>query len=100
MLHEGSQSLVPIQEISFIGLGMIPQLPAIYRYIRDVSAAIVAAEPDLLVIIDSPELTHRIAQRVRRQMPSIPIIDYESPSVWAWRPGRARSMRSYVDHIL
>ncbi|HUI12074.1 MAG TPA: lipid-A-disaccharide synthase, partial [Xanthobacteraceae bacterium] len=53
-----------------------------------------------LVIIDSPDFTHRVARRVRRLAPSIPIIDYVSPSVWAWRPGRARAMRNYVDQVL
>jgi lipid-A-disaccharide synthase len=53
-----------------------------------------------LVIIDSPEFTHRVAKRVRRAAPHIPIVDYGAPSVWAWRPGRARAMRSYVDHVM
>jgi lipid-A-disaccharide synthase len=52
------------------------------------------------VIIDSPDFTHRVARRVRARAPSIPIIDYVSPSVWAWRSGRARSMRAYVDCVL
>src|SRR5207244_8721182 len=59
-----------------------------------------AARPDALVIIDSPDFTHRVARRVRAAAPSVPIIDYVSPSVWAWRPGRARAMRAYVDHVL
>ena len=58
------------------------------------------AAPDILVIIDSPDFTHRVARRVRARDPSIPIVDYVSPSVWAWRPGRARAMRAYVDHVL
>jgi lipid-A-disaccharide synthase len=60
----------------------------------------VATRPDALVIIDSPDFTHRVARRVRAAAPSIPILDYVSPSVWAWRPGRARAMRGYVDHVL
>jgi lipid-A-disaccharide synthase len=52
------------------------------------------------VIIDSPDFTHRVARRVRAHDPSIPIIDYVSPSVWAWRPGRALAMCGYVDHVL
>jgi lipid-A-disaccharide synthase len=58
------------------------------------------AQPDVLVIIDSPDFTHRVARRVRARDPAIPIIDYVSPSVWAWRPGRARAMRAYIDHVL
>ena len=60
----------------------------------------VAARPDVLVIIDSPDFTHRVARKVRAAAPAIPIVDYVSPSVWAWRPGRARAMRAYVDHVL
>ena len=52
------------------------------------------------MIIDSPDFTHRVARRVRARDASIPIIDYVSPSVWAWRPGRARAMIRYVDHVL
>ena len=54
----------------------------------------------MLVIIDSPEFTHRVARRVRDAAPAIPIVDYVCPSVWAWRPGRARAMRGYIDHVL
>ena len=52
------------------------------------------------MIIDSPDFTHRVARRVRARAPAIPIVDYVSPSVWAWRPGRARAMRNYVDCVL
>jgi lipid-A-disaccharide synthase len=100
MLGEGLRPLVAIREIAFIGLGMVTQLRAIYRYINDVAEAVLAAEPDVLVIIDSPELTHRIARRVRQQAAALPIVNFVSPSVWAWRPGRARRMRTYVDHVL
>jgi len=70
------------------------------RRIRQTADAVVAAKPDVLVIIDSPDFTHRVARRVRKLAPEIPIIDYVSPSVWAWRPGRARAMRGYIDHVL
>jgi lipid-A-disaccharide synthase len=84
-----------------MGVGAIlGRLPTILRRIQTTAAAAVAAEPDALVIIDSPEFTHPIARRVRKRRPEIPIIDYVSPSVWAWRPGRARKMRGYVDHVL
>jgi len=101
MAAAGIASPFPIDELSLIGLNAIPRrLPIILRRIRETAAAIVAAQPDALVIIDSPDFTHRVARRVRRAAPSIPILDYVSPSVWAWRPWRARAMRGYVDCVL
>jgi lipid-A-disaccharide synthase len=87
--------------VAVMGPGAIlRRLPVILRRLQTTAHAAVAAEPDALIIIDSPEFTHRIARRVRRRRPEIPIIDYVSPSVWAWRPGRARKMQSYIDHVL
>lgn len=59
-----------------------------------------SSRPDILVVIDSPDLTHAVARRVRRRLPGLPIVNYVSPTVWAWRPGRARRMRAYIDHVL
>jgi lipid-A-disaccharide synthase len=101
MAREGLVSLFPIEELSIIGLAtVVKQLPKILRLIRETAAAVTAAAPDILVIIDSPDFTHRVAKRVRASDPKIPIVDYVSPSVWAWRPGRARAMLTYVDHVL
>jgi len=101
MAREGLVSLFPIEELSIMGLAaVVKQLPKILRLIRETATAVTEASPDILVIIDSPDFTHRVARRVRARDPSIPIIDYVSPSVWAWRPGRARAMRRYVDHVL
>jgi lipid-A-disaccharide synthase len=101
MAREGLTSLFPIEELSIVGLAaVVRQLPKILRLIRNAATAVTDASPDMLVIIDSPDFTHRVARRVRARDPSIPIIDYVSPSVWAWRPGRARAMRAYVDHVL
>jgi lipid-A-disaccharide synthase len=101
MRAAGIASPFPIDELAIIGLAAIPRrLPAILRRIRETADAIVKARPHALVIIDSPDFTHRVARCVRRHAPEIPILDYVSPSVWAWRPGRARAMRGYVDHVL
>jgi lipid-A-disaccharide synthase len=101
MAREGAASLFPIEELSIVGFSAIPlRVPLILRRIREASRAIVTARPNALVIIDSPDFTHRVARRVRAADPSIPIADYVSPSVWAWRPGRARAMRRYIDHVL
>jgi lipid-A-disaccharide synthase len=101
MAAQGLVSLAPIADLAINGFAAIPgRLPAILRHLRRTAAAVIAARPDALVIIDSPDFTHRVARRVRAAAPSIPIIDYVSPTVWAWRPGRAASMRRYVDHVL
>ena len=101
MAREGLESLFPIEELSIIGLAaVVTQLPKILGLIKETAAVVIEASPDILVIIDSPDFTHRVAKRVRASDPRIPIVDYVSPSVWAWRPGRARAMRSYIDHIL
>ena len=101
MASAGLASLFPIDELGDIGVvALARRVPMILGRIRQAAAAIVAAQPDALVIIDSPDFTHRVARRVRKAAPSIPIIDYVSPSVWAWRPWRARTMRAYVDEVL
>ncbi|MFY9625764.1 MAG: lipid-A-disaccharide synthase [Rhodoplanes sp.] len=101
MAAHGLVSLFPIDELAIIGIvPILSRLPSIFRHIREAADAVIAAQPDVLVIIDSPEFTHRVARRVRAASPAIPIIDYVSPSVWAWRPSRARAMRAYVDHVL
>jgi lipid-A-disaccharide synthase len=101
MAAAGIESPFPIDDLSIVGLTAIPQkLPKILRHIREATRAAVAARPDALVIVDSPDFTHRVARGVRLRAPAIPILDYVSPSVWAWRSGRARAMRAYVDRVL
>ena len=101
MAQAGMASLFPLGDLAIIGFAAIPaSLPKILQRIRETAGAVIDARPDVLVIIDSPEFTHRVARRVRARAPAIPIVDYVCPSVWAWRPGRARAMRAYVDHVL
>jgi lipid-A-disaccharide synthase len=101
MEREGLVSQFPLEEVAVMGpLSILKRLPRILRRVYGTVDAAIAAEPNAIVIIDSPEFTHPIAKRIRKRRPDIPIIDYVSPSVWAWRPSRARKMRRYVDHVL
>ena len=101
MQSEGLISQFPLEEVAVMGpLNILKRLPTILRRVYGTASAAIAGEPDAVVIIDSPEFTHPIAKRIRKRRPDIPIIDYVSPSVWAWRPGRAKKMRAYVDHVL
>lgn len=101
MVEAGLASLFPMQDIAVMGfLPVLANLPRLLARIRATADAIIASPPDVLVIIDSPDFTHRVARRVRARLPHLPVVNYVSPTVWAWRPGRARRMRAYVDHVL
>jgi lipid-A-disaccharide synthase len=101
LAEQGVTSLFDIEDIAVMGLApVVARLPTILRRIRQTSEAIIASKPDLVVLIDSPDFTHRVARRVRKAAPEVPIIGWVSPSVWAWRPGRAKAMRAYMDHLL
>ncbi len=101
MEDAGLASQFPLSDVAVMGpLSILARLPRLISRVHRTVDAAVAAEPDAVVIIDAPEFTHPIAKRIRKKSPAIPIIDYVSPSVWAWRPGRARKMKPYVDHVM
>jgi len=101
MTAAGLDSLFPVGDFSIIGFAAIPRrLPRIVRRMAQTVRAVLARRPHALVIIDSPAFTLRVARYAHWFDRSIPIIDYVSPSVWAWRSGRARAMSSYIDHVL
>jgi lipid-A-disaccharide synthase len=84
-----------------IGVGpVVAKLPTILRRLRQTIEAIVAQQPDVLILIDVPDFSLRVARAVRRRRPDLPVVKYVSPSVWAWRRGRARAMRPSIDLIL
>ncbi|NDW04234.1 lipid-A-disaccharide synthase [Jiella pacifica] len=101
MQAEGLESLFDIDELSIMGISaIIARLPQLLRRVGQTADAIVAAEPDALIVIDSPTFSHRVAKRVRARSPQVPIVNYIPPTVWAWREGRAAKMRPYVDHAI
>ncbi|MBA8840334.1 lipid-A-disaccharide synthase [Ochrobactrum sp. RH2CCR150] len=97
----GLKTFFDPHEIALMGLGaIIKNLPGLVLRIRQTARQIVAEKPDCVLLIDSPDFTHRVAKKIRAADPSIPIVKYIAPSVWAWRPQRARAMRAYIDHVL
>ena len=101
MQKQGLTSLFPMEEVAIMGpLAIAARLPSLIKRVHQCVDMVVGENPDLLVIIDSPEFTHPIAKRVRKAAKHIPIINYVSPTVWAWRPGRAKKMQPYVDEVL
>ena len=98
---EGLISLIDPSELALMGISAIlKRLPQLILHIRNVATHIITARPDVLIIIDSPEFTHRVARKVRAALPNLPVINYVCPSVWAWRPERAKAMNAYVNEVL
>lgn len=101
MAEHGLVSQFPMDDVAAMGFAaVVRKLPLILRRIRETAAAIVRTPPDIVVLIDSPDFNQRVAKRVRRALPKLPIVKYVSPTVWVWRPGRARKLKPLVDHIL
>lgn len=101
MERAGLTSAFPLSEIAVMGpFAILARLPGLIRRVHEAVDHVVAFAPDILIIVDSPEFTHQVAKRVRRRLPRLPIVDYVSPTVWAWRPWRARKMRGYIDRVL
>lgn len=97
----GLKSLFPLDATAVMGLReVVPRIPEILRRVRIVSDYALATRPDVLVCIDSPDFTHRIARRVKRGNPSIPTVNYVAPQVWASRQYRANAMARYFDLVL
>ncbi|MFE3839169.1 lipid-A-disaccharide synthase [Pseudogemmobacter sonorensis] len=101
MQAEGMESRFPMEELSVMGLAeILPRYFHLKRRIRETAEAVLASRPDALITIDSPDFCLRVARLVKARAPDLPVIHYVAPSVWAWRPGRARRMAQVVDHVL
>jgi lipid-A-disaccharide synthase len=101
MTAQGLESLFPLDDTAVMGLReVVPRIPAILRRVREASDFALRTRPDAVVLIDSPDFTHRIAQRLKRTDKSIPTVNYVAPQVWASRPYRASRMAHYFDLVL
>jgi lipid-A-disaccharide synthase len=101
MTAHGLKTLFPLDDTSVMGLGdVVPKIPKILKRIREAADFAAANNPDAVVLIDSPDFTHRIARRLKRIAPRIVTINYVAPQVWASRSWRARGMANYFDLVL
>jgi lipid-A-disaccharide synthase len=99
MAREGLNSLVPIAELSVMGLlEVIPHLPRILGHLRRTVQAARRLRPAAVVTIDSPNFSLEVAKRLAGG--GAPLIHFVAPSVWAWKPWRARRIARYLDHLL
>jgi len=100
MVDKGLHSLFPMDEISIMGISeILSQYHHLKARIRQTAETVMAAKPDVLITIDLPEFGLRVAKQVKAKS-SIRTVHYVAPTVWAWRPGRARKMAKYIDQVL
>lgn len=101
MQAEGLSSLFPMSDIAVMGLGpVLRRLPTILSRLRLTIAAACREAPDVVVLIDSPDFTHRVGRKLRALAPGVATVAYVSPTVWAWRASRAPAMARWCDHLL
>ncbi|MCF6443226.1 lipid-A-disaccharide synthase [Nereida sp. MMG025] len=100
MQAQGLTSQFPMSELSLMGIAeILPKYMHLKRRIRETVDAVLAAQPDVLLTIDSPDFCLRVAKAVKAQS-TIRTVHYVAPTVWAWRPKRAAKMAGVIDHVL
>ncbi len=100
MAAEGLQPLFPIAELAVMGVvELLPQMRRLLRRVDQTAAAALAAQPDIIVTIDSWGFNTRVASRLVGRR-GCPMVQFVAPKVWAWRQGRARRLARMVDHVL
>ena len=94
-------SLFDMSDISIFGIfPVLRKLFFLINKINDVVRDISQKKPDIIILIDSPDFNHRVAKKVKKYLPDVPIVCYVAPTVWAWRQGRAKKMSEYFDYLL
>ncbi len=100
MQAQGLTSRFPMSELSVMGLvEVLPKFFHLKRRITETAQAVLDTKPDVLITIDSPDFSLRVAKLVKASS-TIRTVHYVAPSVWAWRPGRADKMAKVIDHVL
>ena len=100
MQEQGLVSRFPMSELSVMGLvEVLPKFFHLKRRISETAQAVLDTKPDVLITIDSPDFSLRVAKIVKAGS-DIRTVHYVAPSVWAWRPGRADKMAKVIDHVL
>ena len=99
MSAAGCHAWYDAERLSVIGLSeIVRHQPELIGIRRDLRRRFLHRRPDVVVGIDSPDFNLALERRLRRQ--GIKTVHYVSPSVWAWRAGRVRTVRRSVDRVL
>jgi len=97
----GIKSIYDLKEITYIGFtSVILNIFKIKKIINKTVEKIIEFKPDILLSVDSPDFTLRVVEKVKKINPNIKTIHYVAPQVWAWREGRVKKFKKFLDHVL
>jgi lipid-A-disaccharide synthase len=101
MEAEGLTSIFPMSDIAVNGIfPVLAKLPTLLKRIATTSQVIASQKPDIVVHIDAQDFNQRVARKLKSLIPHTPLIGYVSPTVWAWRPGRAKKIKRLYNKLL
>jgi lipid-A-disaccharide synthase len=99
MRDAGCDTVVDSKDLAVVGISeIVSHLPKIYGLFHKLIAEADRRRPDLAVVIDSPAFNWRVARQMRKR--GVPVVYYVCPQFWAWRQGRVRLLRKYVNKAL
>ena len=95
----GCDTVVDAKDLAVVGITeILSRLPKILRLYRRLIREADRRKPDLAIVIDSPAFNWRVARQMKKR--GIPTVYYVAPQFWAWRQGRVRLLRDYIDKAL
>ena len=96
----GIKSIYDLKEITYLGFtSVILNLFKINKKINQTVKSVLDFNPDILFTVDSPDFTLRVAEKVKKKNFLIKTVHYVAPQVWAWREGRVKKIKKFIDHI-
>lgn len=99
MQAEGLNTLFQQSELALFGLfELLPKIPHVLKRLKETADAVKYIKPSAVITIDGPDFSFRLAKKLKGQ--KIPLIHYVAPTVWAWRPGRAKKVAKLYNHLM
>jgi len=99
--ERGLKKFYDISEINVMGIvEVVPKIFHIKKIINNTVDKILEINPDIVLTIDSPDFTLRIAKKLKKKNNNLKIVHFVAPSVWIWRSGRIKTVKESVDHLL
>ena len=99
MRAAGCDTIVDAKDLAVVGITeILSHLPKIWSLFHKLIAEADKRRPDLAIVIDSPAFNWRVARQMHKR--GIPVVYYVCPQFWAWRQGRVRLLRKYVNKAL